>query len=59
VRFRRSRGIERQQMKMFAYVIVVLIGGSVLAGTLSDVTGVVWLGRISFVLSMLASCACR
>jgi hypothetical protein len=53
VRFRRSRGIERQQMKMFAYVIVVLIGGSVLAGTLSDVTGVVWLGRISFVLSML------
>jgi hypothetical protein len=53
VRFRRSRGIERQQMKMFAYVIVVLIGGSVLAGTLSDVTGVVWLGRISFVLSMM------
>jgi hypothetical protein len=53
VRFRRLRGIERQQMKMFAYVIVVLIGGSVLAGTLSDVTGVVWLGSISFVLSLM------
>jgi len=53
VRFRRSRGIERQQMKMFAYVIVVLIGGSVLAGILSDVTGVVWLGSISFVLSLM------
>jgi hypothetical protein len=53
VRFRRSRGIERQQMKMFAYVIVVLIGGSVLAGALSDVTGVVWLDGISFILSMV------
>ena len=40
-------------MKMFAYVIVVLIGGSVLAGILSDVTGVVWLGSISFVLSLM------
>src|ERR671910_678878 len=36
VRFRRSRGVERQQMKLFAYVIVVLIGGSVLAGGISD-----------------------
>ena len=36
VRFRRSQGVERQQMKLFAYVIVVLIGGSVLAGGISD-----------------------
>jgi hypothetical protein len=53
VRFRRSRGVERQQMKLFAYVIVVLIGSSVLAGFGSDVTGVRWLGRVSFVLSMI------
>src|SRR5215210_4817103 len=53
VRFRRSRGVERQQMKWFAYVIVVLIGGSVLAGGVSDVTGVGWLAKISFVLSLI------
>ena len=52
-RFRRSRGVERQQMKLFAYVIVVLIGGSVLAGTISDVTGVGWLGESSFVVSVI------
>jgi uncharacterized membrane protein YhaH (DUF805 family) len=52
VRFRRSRGVERQQMKWFAYVIVVLIGGSVLTGGLSDLTGVKWLEASSFVLSM-------
>jgi hypothetical protein len=53
VRFRRSRGVERQQMKLFAYVIVVLIGGSVLAGGLSDLTGAGWLEGVSFVLSMV------
>ncbi len=53
VRFRRSRGVERQQMKWFAYVIVVLIGGSVLTGGVSDVTGVGWLAKISFVLSIV------
>jgi hypothetical protein len=54
VRFRRSRGVERQQMKLFVYVIVVLIGGSLLAGTISDVTSLGWLGKISFELSMEA-----
>ena len=53
VRFRRSRGVERQQMKWFAYVIVVLIGGSILAGGISDVTGVGWLEGSSFVLSLV------
>jgi hypothetical protein len=53
VRFRRSRGVERQQMKWFAYVIVVLIGGSVLTSGLSSLTGVGWLEGGSFVLSMV------
>ena len=52
-RFRRSRGVERQQIKWFAYVIVVFVGGSVLAAGISDVTGVGWLNGSSFVLSMV------
>ena len=53
VRFRRSRGVERQQMKLFAYVTVVLLGGAVLTGAISDATGVRWLGTSSFILSMV------
>jgi MFS family permease len=53
VRLRRSRGVERQQMKWFAYVTVVLVGGSILAGTIGDATGVRWLGEFSFVLSLV------
>ncbi len=52
VRFRRSRGVERQQMKLFAYVTVVLLGGAVLTGAISEATGVRWLEGISFVLSI-------
>ena len=43
VRFRRSRGIERQQMKWFAYTTVVLVGGGVLASTIWAATGARWL----------------
>ena len=39
---------------MFVYVIVVLIGGSLLACTISNVTSLGWLGKISFELSMEA-----
>ena len=53
VRFRRSRGVERQQMKLFAYVTVVLLGGAVLTAAISDATGTRWLGTSSFVLSMV------
>ncbi len=40
-------------MKWFAYVTVVLVGGSILAGTIGDATGVRWLGEFSFVLSLI------
>ena len=53
VRLRRSRGVERQQMKWFAYTTVVLIGGSILIFIIGEATGVRWLGEISFWLSMV------
>jgi hypothetical protein len=52
VRFRRSRGVERQQMKWFTSAIVVLLGGSLLFGALSQATGVRWLDDVGFVFSM-------
>jgi hypothetical protein len=54
VRLRRSRGVERQQMKWFAYVTVVFVGGSILASAIGEVTGVRRLEDISFVLSLVA-----
>jgi hypothetical protein len=52
VRFRRSRGIERQQMKWFASAIVALVGSSVVASAVSDATGVRWLEDAGFWLSI-------
>ncbi len=52
VRFRRSRGVERQQMKWFASAIVVLLGGSLAFSAVSQATGVRWLDDAGFVLSM-------
>jgi hypothetical protein len=54
VRFRRSRGVERQQMKWFVYVTVVLVGGSILTSVIGAATGLRWLEQFSFVLSMVA-----
>src|SRR5215212_7448960 len=52
VRFRRSRVVERQQMKWFPSAIVVLVGGSVLAAVISSATGVRWLEDAGFWLSI-------
>ena len=54
VRFRRSRGVECQQMKWFAYVTVVLVGGAVLVSTISGAIGVRWLEESGFWLSLVA-----
>jgi hypothetical protein len=52
-RMRRARGVQRQQIKWFAYATVVLVGGVVLDFTVSEATGVSWLGKIGFVLTMI------
>jgi MFS family permease len=52
-RLRRSRGVERRQLEWFAYTTVLFIGSSMLTGIISDVTGVGWLGSVSFALSMI------
>ena len=53
VRMRRARGVERQQIKWFAYATVVLVGGAVMAFSVSEATGVSWLGEIGFALTMV------
>ena len=53
VRFRRSRGVARQQMKWFTSAIVVLLGGSLVFGAASQATGVRWLEDVGFVFSMV------
>jgi hypothetical protein len=50
---RRARGVERQQLKWFAYATVVLVGGAVLAFTVSEAIGLRWVGEIGFVLTMV------
>jgi hypothetical protein len=45
--------VEHQQIKWFTYATVVLVGGVVLSFTVSEATGVSWLGEIGFVLRMV------
>jgi hypothetical protein len=53
VRLRHSRGVERRQLEWFAYVTALFFGGAMLTGIASGVSGVGWLGDVSFATSVV------
>jgi hypothetical protein len=54
VRLRRSKGVERQQVKWFAYAVVVLAISAILAYVVFETIGIRWLGWISSVLVIIS-----
>jgi hypothetical protein len=52
VRLRRSRGVECRQLEWFAYTTVLFIASSMITGVIFDVTGIGWLEKVSYVLSI-------
>jgi hypothetical protein len=55
VRLRRSRGVERQQIKWFAYSGVVLAASTVITYVLSEASSLQWLGWVAFVPGMIGN----
>jgi hypothetical protein len=54
VRLRRSKGVERQQVKWFAYAITVLATSAILAYVVSESMDLVWLGWVGSVLVLVS-----
>jgi hypothetical protein len=53
VRLRHSKGVERQQVKWFAFAVAVLAISAILAYVVSETLGIRWLAWISSVLVMV------
>jgi hypothetical protein len=47
-RLRHTRGVERQQLKWFAYAVAVLAGSTILTNVVSDAMGVGWLRWVGY-----------
>src|SRR5215211_8759818 len=48
-RLRRARGVERQQLKWFAYAVEVLVGGTIVTNVVYNAIGVGWLRWAGFI----------
>jgi hypothetical protein len=53
IRFRRARGVERQQLKWFTYTAAVAAGGGTLAYIGSEAISVHWLWLMGFILMLV------
>lgn len=48
-RLRRTRGVERQQLKWFAYAVAMLVGSTILTNVVAVAVGVGWLRWVGYV----------
>ena len=54
-RLRHSKGVERQQVKWFAYAAALLVGSALLYFVISEAADVRWLGRLGLVLVIVGT----